>query len=345
MPGALNRICLASSLILAAARLGNAADIAPKLIGEIPITMETANNRVPKWSNGSLVMIRDSMTTRPAIYLELRDGSMLQPVLFSIPGATELGIMDYDRGADGTIGLAGAFVDNAGGVWAFVAWISPDGSPPTVLRTSPYRPVLVAVAPDGTLWTQGTETKSRSEIKVVPGKLVEASEIMKPAAHVLRHYERSGRLISSHIPQSTLELSGTKEFFTLRASALGVSWYSAAAERLVEISPQGELISDTKVSLPARSRRVTGYAVADDGRTYLSSESSDPSSLRVSVSVLNRLQHSWEPIMAWEPIMERVPSGKPGIGTNGSLFGPLYGVSGSSLVLAGSQKLMFYEVQ
>lgn len=64
---------------------------------------------------------------------------------------------DYTRAPDGTIALCGTLTDANGSSSSYVAWLAPTGETTQVIRTSPYIPMRVALAPDGTIWAQGND--------------------------------------------------------------------------------------------------------------------------------------------------------------------------------------------
>ena len=95
-------------------------------------------------------------------------------------------------------------------------------------------------------------------------------------------------------------------------------------------SQEGTILADIRAPLLHPLHRVTGYAFADNGETYINTVSSDPSHPLVSISVIDRKERSWKPVMEGH---------RP-------VWGPLYGISGQNLVLesTGKQQLLFYRV-
>ena len=126
--------------------------------------------QLPKWSNGGLVTVQFKDPKYPLIWMFNRNGQRSLP--FFIPGAESTLIYDCDRGSDGTIRhfrISGWISD--GRVAGFVALISPNETAAHVIRTGLYRPAMVAVALDGTLWTVGKEiTTLTAPPQMVPHK-------------------------------------------------------------------------------------------------------------------------------------------------------------------------------
>lgn len=109
-----------------------------------------------------------------------------------------------DRGADGTTGIAGNARDANGHGSAFVGWISPSGLQPLVTQVTPYSTASIAVAPDGTLWTAGRELIDVAAYKAAGGTDFSPSALANPKAHVIRHFDRSGKTIGAFVPISTI---------------------------------------------------------------------------------------------------------------------------------------------
>ncbi len=87
------------------------------------------------------------------------------------------------------------------------------------MRTAPYWPYMLSIAPDGTFWTLGCE--------MVNDK-VSAPEL-DPNAGVLRHFDREGKLLRSALPQAQFVNGSTISFRvssgTIAATRNRVGWY------------------------------------------------------------------------------------------------------------------------
>ena len=302
-----------------------------KLAGEVPFSFDMSNQRIPKWSNGQLLALEGSGSAYPAIRIFNAQGNPVSVTPFSIPGAALIQVADFDRGIDGTIGLVGTASDPQGRFSSFVASISTDGTKQLVTRTSPYSPLLVTVAQDGTLWTQGVERPGTNG--TVPGG---QAGLTNPAAGAVRHFNASGLMTGSYIRQSTLRNPTAHEYFNLRASRNRIAWYSGENERYVEVSPQGVLITDISVPMPSAHARVTGFAVNDKGDSFISTESTPVvgGKPQLGVWMLDRVSH------AWLPVARREADG------DASQFSLLYGIDGARLVLSSQDwhRIKFYSL-
>lgn len=296
---------------------------------EIPFTLVARRMRTPKWSHGSLIAVLHHDTLDPQIWLiePLRQ----RTAQFTVPGARRIRIADWDRGGggDSTLGLAGAAEYADGRAAGFIAWISLDDptAPPTIVETARYVPAKVAVAPDGTIWTSGAKAPPVSA-----------------AENVIRHFDRSGKLLGSFLPQAAIgdptTLAGVQT--ALRVSRDRVAWCSARDKdiRLVEISLNGGVLTDTIVSPPSGGqpiRYITGFAIQDEdagGGVFVSgtwwtnetARAKEGSGERYGVFAVDRARRTWKAL----------PVGDP--------FAGVYGVEGDRLVLSGEKRIRFRKI-
>jgi hypothetical protein len=281
--------------------------------------------QMPRWAHGGLVAVQFKDPKYPLLWLITRSGG--QSVPFSVPGAESTLIYDVDRGADGTIGISGSAVDAVNRAAGFVAWLSPNGSAVQVVRTGLYRPAMVTVAPDGTLWTVGTE----------PEALTRTAKLV-PNAAVVRHFDRSGNILHRFVPQSAVqdELSLGRTRNTLRASKDRIAWYSVDG-RYIEISLTGAVLVDLVAEPPKdEGKPQTGnisFALSDEGDAFLSVPYVVGSSglLRYVTYVLDRSARAWTAV----PLGGQAPRHNRGY---------IYGVDGSSLVVMSGKSLQFYKI-
>jgi hypothetical protein len=303
--------------------------------GDTPMPISRKPMRVPKWSNGALMVVEYPESVNTVIWIA--EGQSLHTVLFSIPGARSIGISDWDRARDGTIGLSGSATDTDGRTSPFVAWIASDERTSSVIRTSLYKPQQIAVAPDGTLWTAGVETVSSS------------SSRLKPQSAVIRHFDHSGHTLGAFVTQSTIgdamKLIDLGNQF--RASNDRIAWYAPAAGRYVEISFDQRVLVDTSVGRPGDPNSVVdGLAVSNQGEVFLSAvwfasraanaTDDQPSPGFRSIFVLDKSAQTWKPVM-----QQAIYSGHKATPSD---FEQIYGIDGNRLVLRGLQRLKFYYI-
>jgi hypothetical protein len=280
------------------------------------------NVRMPKWSNGALVEVQYDDTTQPLVWLYDHQGSHAIP--FSIPAARSMTLYDWDRGARGDIGLTGSVIDADGRGTAFIAWISPDENQSVVIRTGMYHPRKLTVAPDGTLWTVGAESMPSVTLGVI------------------RHFDHSGTLLASVIPQSTIADRRIASDFRnrLKASKDRIAWYSPLGGRYIEVSLTGQLITDFSAAPPGILKEGYGFAFTASNEAYLSAISDNssnvvPNGQVLGVYILDKGAHSWKALV-------QRPIGPPG--QPDPDIGHLYGADGNKLVFAGKNRINFYTI-
>ncbi|MFN7920421.1 MAG: hypothetical protein U0Q16_10005 [Bryobacteraceae bacterium] len=286
----------------------------------IDLPMSLRLMRQPKWSNGGMVTLQFKDADEPVIWLAGPSGKRSVP--FSIPGAQSITIHDFDRGSDGTIGVSGTMAERNGG-GGFVARISPDGADLQIIRTDSYRPVMVAVAPDGSLWTAGSET-------------VRPDAARGPA--VIRRFDRSGKMTGSFVPQSSMghivAFVGSDSHHAFRVSKDRVAWYSTSG-RYVEISLAGNVLTDIAVKLPVGNGKpeiseIT-FALTDEGQAFLCVPfygGSTGQRIVATIYALDRSARVWEPA----PVAEQ---------HNGYIYGA---DAGRLVLMDGNRAVQFYRI-
>lgn len=297
-------------------------------VEEIGMPVAVPAMQLPKWTKGGLLTVQFKDPRYPMIWMLTRNGARSLP--FSIPGADSTVVYDFDQSADGTIGLSGSATDADGRIAGFVAWVSPTQGNVQIVRTGLYRPAMVAIASDGSLWTVGRELNALTRF----GKLL-------PNAGVIRHFEKSGKTLHSLVPQSTVRNHDlTMSRNTLRASADRVVWYDVGDGRLVEISFSGTVLRDVPLELPLAGRSISevigdsiSFAVTDEGDCFLATPYVDKSSKQSSQQIyaLDRSRRVWNPVSL-------------GAQTARNQTGYIFGADGRRLVVMSGNLVQFYAI-
>jgi hypothetical protein len=274
--------------------------------------------RIPQWGGNALVVAAGPSTEPNAFLAYDRKGAVVFNVSFSIPGADHTYVYQWARGASGAFGLCGSSYMNDGRGAPFIAWISPDGSSQRVIRTDPYTPTLIAVAPDGTLWTVGYELHRGFENRGGTD----------PGAGVLRHFDPTGKTLGAFISRSSFPDPVELYNGVIAAWAGHVGWIhyreTNGEGAYDEVSPGGEVVRYPMPRLPklTTAAEVDGMAITDTGEVFVAMRDVGAH----NGSLVFRLSRSTE---QWLPVT--LP------GTGPSDYVELFGASGTELVFrAGS---------
>jgi len=221
------------------------------------------------WSGSALLVVQDRFSRGPAIRVIERDGEETSRFTFTIPEDAFIRMYDRSiaRGMDrslAVIGTVDAYPNDSRGA-SFLAWVSPDGQEQTLMRLSPFLPAAVTVGSDGTIWVAGHETWPFGGPRDY-------------AQHLIRRYDRTGKLLGSFIPWSSLGTipyspppdrthpPDTESVLVSLADRIG--WYSRHSQTYVELSLDGEVINWIKT--PEHPRHVMlSVALCDDGGLFV----------------------------------------------------------------------------
>lgn len=225
-----------------------------------------------KWHYGAFVYALGVGHLTPTFYTLNRNGKFVSSATPELTEVTGVSLADFDRAPDGSIVYTGQSASAYGEPQPFLVYLSPQGETAQVIPTAPYWPWMLTVAPDGTVWTVGYEMIHRD---------IRAPEL-NPNDGVLRHFDATGKLIRSDIPQS--QFTPGRQFTRLGygflvATLNRVSWYTpknnllAPRSEYLEISP-GSQQTQHYPGLPPPTKEgfYIGFAVTDAGEVFVSYE-------------------------------------------------------------------------
>jgi len=186
----------------------------------------TAWDYLPEWRGSLLLNAQQGGSRSPLIEYTDRSG-LHDRIAFELPGSWVY-LHGVSAASDGSLAVSGfAESDDSRGV-PFVAWIPPDRSSRTVIRTRPFHPEPVVLAADGVIWAAGVNVNDSTRALT--------------AVNILRRYSNSGELLSS----KTVEGAKSGDLGPIVDSG---SWLLASRDRVVwmtnafeaiEFSLQGE---------------------------------------------------------------------------------------------------------
>jgi hypothetical protein len=238
-----------------ASRAATADALTPAGTMQMPFII--ANGNFALWSGSAFVFVKDRFSSAPLFQFFDRNGTQVSEYMFSIPGVSYINIYDNSvaLGLDGSLAIVGTayFDDSKGGM--FVAWVSPDRQEQTIMRTNPFFPAAVTLATDGTIWVAGHDTKPQNEERDY-------------SQHLIRRYDKTGKLLGSFIPWSTLGTDLPFNSSVLLPIKDHVGWYSPRSHAYIEFSSDGSVVNRFK-SAPHPDNDLTFGAVCDDGGLFV----------------------------------------------------------------------------
>lgn len=250
-----------------------------------------------KWSHGGYLYLNfPGGNLPPTIYTLDRGGQLISQFTLHVPEAERYWVPDWDRQEDGTIALVGGVWSASGKQSPLLAIVPLNGASVRLIRTAPYRPYMLSIAPDGTLWTLGFEFSKNDP----------TDPARTSSAGILRHFDAAGRLLASAGPQSDYLQNGSALEDGLQSGFLvaqrdRVGWYSPRNQlgppRLVEISlPSMQPHAYAGVKLPDGNPRTMafGFALTDSLNAFLCIQ--QPSAHARTTYTLDRPSDTWAPI-------------------------------------------------
>ena len=240
---------------------------------------------IPLWSGGALIYLENNDTATPVIHTWNEQGIEQVPVAFTIADANLIRIETVNRAFDGTTALCGLAYDRTGRSGGFISWVSADDQTINTIQSFPYEPRLIALSPDGTVWTQGTEAISGND----------RAKQVNWQSGVIRHYDRSGKLLNSLIPRSKID-DTPEDIAGLRHGFLGLSgdtlgWYLDYAQKYVELSVSTGAVNVYEgVPISGLGSHVYFFAMTQTGEVFVAARASNGP---MSLYSFDRITHKW----------------------------------------------------
>jgi hypothetical protein len=221
--------------------------------------------------------VSKSDAAAPPFTIANGNGVVTSEFKFSLPDASRLWIHDFDLDSSGAVVFCGQCYSSEGQLAPFIAIKSRQASGFEVIRTAPFFPWLLSVAPDGTFYVAGRE-KSNLE------------------GHVIRHLTRTGSPIASMFPASQFQTVPQRmESGYLVATAGRIGWYSPIDGEAVYVEMSPDLSSSSLApGIAAGQGRVLGFALTESGGAYLTWGSDEGKGL--PNYMFDRTSNRWNPM-------------------------------------------------
>src|ERR1700761_8136222 len=235
-----------------------------------------------RWAHGGFIMVDMVNPLVKSFTVAGRDGSILSSFDFSIPETTHVWVLGFDRDSAGNLVFSGEAYSSDGRLAPFIGIKPPNGGDVHLIRTYPYWPVALALAPDGTIWTVGGEwTYDRKS----------SGDSINPNGDAVRHFDRTGKLLGSAIPGQTLHPKYRHTDGFLVATADRVGWYSPTQGpgTYIEFSPANPKEYKVYSGLPDAKSRAQGFALTDSGKAFVTNEVD----YKIATYTLDRATNQW----------------------------------------------------
>jgi hypothetical protein len=249
----------------------------------------TLDDTQARWSGGALVVFEKSGTENPIVHSFDKDGRDT-PATVSIPEAAIVNIESVTQGSDGSLGVSGFALDQAGHRAGFVSIISPDRQSNQVIRLPGlYVPNLIAMGADGSLWVEGWEPNAK------------IARDLNWDAPVMRRFDKNGKLQNQFLSVRSALKTMWRPFLTschgyLAASSTRVGWHQGATVPYFEFLVDGTTVQYPGVPMADKHDMLLGLAITEQEKVFATVQvwegTGQPTRLRLYT--LNRDARQWE---------------------------------------------------
>jgi len=277
-----------------------------------------------RWENGYLISYGldgtlDSSPNKPVVVLYDRNGQIAREAIVWFKDAVSTSVDDATVSRSGDLFVSGGTTSAAGAIANFIAQIDRTGHVSRVVRTTPFLPVNICAAEDGTVWSYGFDRDER-------GKSVRTGAL-------LRQYSLETGQLRAMLDVSTLNSSGWTLTdgrypgeISLRCTPHEVGLFNGASSEWVGFDIAKNKLKVSKVEpLPSTKEvRITGFALTESGDVFVSLHDRSSKPPR---SGLFRLSFEGSDVGRWVPVKNTL-----GPYLHGAPVGQLLGTDGSELI-------------
>jgi hypothetical protein len=193
-----------------------------------------------------------------------------------VPGAETTSILDASVSKEGLVAVVAYSADSQGTRLGTISLFDQSGPAKLVIRTNPFLPTMVDVAPDGFIWVGGWVPEVENGARTASG-FRPADPGDKERQCVLRRYSPEGVLTGSFLKRSDFDRpvhpwhNGPRGTTALRSSASGIGLYVAhddGSGEWVELSLAGDFKGRWTIPSPAELLGTTSITFMDSGSAY-----------------------------------------------------------------------------
>lgn len=281
---------------------------------------------VPAWDHG-YILHREIDEDPTLVTMYDKDGKKILEARIAPPDAAKLSVSAAAATKPGGILAAGGGIMTDGSIQGIIAKTDLTGRTVQSLRTGRYSPHQVCEAGDGTVWTLGYGLDYRHS----------------PDAdrNVLRHYSFEKGLLEDLVPldsisksaDAILNVNSERRGF-LRCSKDRVSVFFVSAAQYVEVDAASGKLARWSVALPPIvGERVSGFAVTDEGRKFVSLRGVNEPDNSLTYGLYELKAKTGAPVATFVPVAGTLTT----LDRNGVLqdetFEELWGADGDELVV------------
>lgn len=235
---------------------------------------------IPFVSAGAVLIVQHNQSDAPVLVRFGLKGE-LERIPLAISGAQRLTIYAVSSNADGVVAASGSAFSDEGGRRCFLLRIQPDRKQQLVKWVTDGAPQVVALPPDGTLWSIGPAREGAGGWR----------------QNVLKRFDRDGREIDSRVVKARGQVIHGDDpgvdkprdatvLSSLRASADRVGWMTNGNE-YIEFDLEGREV--LRLDGPANESRSGVMAFGSSGEVVMTAIQNK----RPTYWTLDRQDHSW----------------------------------------------------
>jgi hypothetical protein len=226
---------------------------------------------IPQWQNRYFLGFELEPPPSPTIFAYDIKGEKVFETQLAIDGAFQVGIWSLAASRDGRFAVSGLAI-NLNTRTPFIAFLDRTGRITRLIRPDHWYAHHICFTSDGNLWVAGTAGRATPKGP-------------EPEHDVLRVYTPDGSVKATFLPRVSFAPDSRdiamypapagdagQPVNQLAANDSSVVFLTVGYQQMVGLSLDGKVLFRTKVDLLDRGGSPTGFAVAPDGRVYLSSQ-------------------------------------------------------------------------